>query len=149
MQKFHESLSEQTVYLRYFQPLKLSQRAAHERLVKICFNDYDREIALVAERHGAEDGAEREIVAVGRLSKRHALNGAEVAVVVGDQFQGQGLGAELLERLVRVARDEKLAWISLEIQADNLSMQRVASKVGFTLDPEENGRVRARMFIGV
>ena len=38
------------VYLRYFQPLKLSQRMAHERLTRICFIDYDREMALVAER---------------------------------------------------------------------------------------------------
>ena len=29
-------------------------RAAHERLTRICFIDYDREIALVAERGGAD-----------------------------------------------------------------------------------------------
>ena len=49
MVKFHETLSERTVYLRYLQALKLSQRVAHDRLVGICFNDYDQEIALVAE----------------------------------------------------------------------------------------------------
>ena len=47
--KFHETLSEESVYHRYFSALKLSQRIAHERLTRICFNDYDREIALVAE----------------------------------------------------------------------------------------------------
>ncbi len=50
MIKFHEKLSERSVYLRYFQPLKLTQRTAHERLTRICFIDYDREMALVAER---------------------------------------------------------------------------------------------------
>ena len=49
MVKFHEGLSERSVYLRYFSPLKLQQRVAHSRLIRICFNDYDREIALVAE----------------------------------------------------------------------------------------------------
>ena len=47
--KLHQALSERTVYLRYFQPLKLSQRTAHERLTRICFIDYDREMALVVE----------------------------------------------------------------------------------------------------
>ena len=50
MVKFHETLSERSVYLRYFHPMKLSQRVAHERLTRICFIDYDREMALVAER---------------------------------------------------------------------------------------------------
>ena len=47
---FHQKLSERSVYLRYFQPLKLTQRVAHERLSRICFIDYDREMALVVER---------------------------------------------------------------------------------------------------
>jgi acetyltransferase len=46
MVKFHHSLSDQTVYLRYFGPLKLDQRIAHERLSRLCFIDYDREMAL-------------------------------------------------------------------------------------------------------
>ena len=50
MVQFHETLSERSVYLRYFHMIKLSQRVSHERLTRICFNDYDREIALVAER---------------------------------------------------------------------------------------------------
>ena len=50
MVKFHETLSERSVYLRYFHLMNLSQRIAHERLTRICFIDYDREMALVAER---------------------------------------------------------------------------------------------------
>jgi acetyltransferase len=63
MVKFHQKLSERTVYMRYFQPLKLSQRTAHERLTRICFVDYDREMALVTVRRG--DDGEPEIIAVG------------------------------------------------------------------------------------
>jgi acetyltransferase len=47
--RFHETLSDRSVYLRYFCSLSLSRRVAHERLLRICFGDYDREIALVAE----------------------------------------------------------------------------------------------------
>ena len=59
MVRFHEKLSEDTVYLRYFQSLKLSQRIAHERLTRICFIDYDREMALVADYKDPETGDPR------------------------------------------------------------------------------------------
>ena len=49
MVKFHDTLSERSVYLRYFHLMNLPQRVAHERLTRICFIDYDREMALVAE----------------------------------------------------------------------------------------------------
>ena len=67
MIEFHQKLSERSVYLRYFQPLKLTQRVAHERLSRICFIDYDREMVLVAER--PDDKGEPEILAIGRLSQ--------------------------------------------------------------------------------
>ena len=60
MIEFHKTLSEQSVRFRYFSLLKLETRIAHERLTRICFNDYDREIALVmidATEGAAEFGA--------------------------------------------------------------------------------------------
>ena len=56
MVKFHGTLSDQTVYLRYFHMEKLSTRVAHERLIQKCFIDYDREMAMVAERIAPETG---------------------------------------------------------------------------------------------
>jgi acetyltransferase len=137
MVKFHQTLSERSVYLRYFIPMKLDQRIAHERLVRTCFIDYDRETALVAERRDAPNG-EREIFGVGRLSKLHGANEAEFALLIGDKWQGQGLGTQLLRKLVQIARDEKLARITGTILSDNREMQHVARKMGFTLhaDPE-------------
>ena len=44
MVKFHETLSKQSANFRYFGPLKLEHRVAHERLIRFCFNNYDREI---------------------------------------------------------------------------------------------------------
>ena len=46
MIRFHEKLSDQTVYMRYLEKLKLDQRIAHERLARVCFIDYNREMAL-------------------------------------------------------------------------------------------------------
>jgi len=122
MVRFHQTLSDRSVYLRYFCSLSLSRRVAHERLVGICFGDYDREIVLVAERTEAGKGDCR-IIAVGRMNRVRAGNEAEVAVLVSDQYQKLGLGHELLRRLVEIAQEEKLMRVSAQILPDNLAMQ--------------------------
>jgi acetyltransferase len=128
--KFHETLSEESVYNRYFAALKLSQRVAHERMTRICFNDYDREIALVAELKVAK-GAEKKILGVGRLSKQHGNAEAEFAVLVSDAWHAQGLGTELLRRLIEIGRVEKLTKISGQVLAENHAMHHICRKVGF------------------
>lgn len=130
MVRFHETLSDRSVYLRYFCSLSLSRRIAHERLARICFCDYDREMALVAERTDPATG-KRQIIAVGRMSKLHFGNEAEVAVLVSDQFQKQGLGHELLRRIIEIARDEKLSRVSAEMLTDNTAMQFIMKRLGF------------------
>ncbi|MGB8581009.1 MAG: GNAT family N-acetyltransferase [Candidatus Sulfotelmatobacter sp.] len=130
MVKFHETLSDRSVYLRYFCSLSLSRRVAHERLLRICFGDYDREMALVAELTDSATGEHR-IMGVGRLSKLRSGNEAEVAVLVSDQYQKLGLGYELLRRIVEIARDEKLSQVSAEMLPDNLAMQVIMKRMGF------------------
>ena len=137
MVKFHETLSDRSVYLRYFCSLSLSRRVEHERLLRICFGDYDREMALVGERIDPGTG-ERRIIAVGRLSKLHEGNEAEVAVLVSDQFQKLGLGNELLRRVIQVARDEKLSRVSAEMLPDNIAMQIIMKRVGFGVRASED-----------
>ncbi|HSM38302.1 MAG TPA: GNAT family N-acetyltransferase, partial [Candidatus Limnocylindrales bacterium] len=139
MVRFHGTLSEETVYARYFGYLKLSQRTAHERLTRICFIDYDREMALVAEAPDPESG-EPSIVAVGRLSKAHGRNEAEFAILVADRWQGQGLGGELLRRLVEVGRAESLDLIYAEMLGSNTGMRRASEAAGFTVRPLEEDR---------
>ncbi len=143
--KFHRTLSERSVYYRYFTPLRLEQRVAHERLARICFIDYDREMALVIERDGESIG-QREIVGVGRLSKSHGANEAEFALVISDQSQGLGLGTRLLKTLVQIGRDEKLNRITATILPDNRQMQHVARKAGFIVVNEpQAGECRANL----
>ena len=132
MVKFHETLSERSVYLRYFHLMNLEQRVTHERLTRICFIDYDREMALVAERRNPETG-EPEILGVGRMTKVHGTNEAEVAVLVSDHWQGRGLGKELLARLLVVGADEKLSKLTADILPDNRDVMRICEKLGFSL----------------
>jgi len=130
MVKFHETLSDRSVYLRYFCSLSLSRRVAHERLLRICFGDYDREMVLVAERTDPVT-KERHIMGVGRMARLHTGNEAEVAVLVSDFYQKQGLGHQLLHRVVEVARQEKLSSVSAEMLTDNIAIQILMKRLGF------------------
>jgi acetyltransferase len=147
MVKFHETLSEESVYHRYFSALNLSQRITHERLQRICFNDYDREIALVAELKPAKEDDAQSIIGVGRLSKQHGLNEAEFAVLVNDHWQNQGLGYELLKQLIEVGRAEKLSRIVGQILTDNHSMQHICKKLGFKLVADDDQRTYTAQYL--
>ena len=130
MAKFHETISERSVYLRYFHMENLSARIAHEELIRRCFIDYDREMALVADFHNPQT-SEHEILAVGRLTKMPGDRDAEVAVLVGDPWQGQGLGTELLRRLIEIGRSEKLENIAANILPENEAMKALAKHFDF------------------
>jgi acetyltransferase len=145
MVKFHETLSDRSVYMRYFYSLSLNRRVEHERLLRICFGDYDREMVLVAERK--DPGTEgRSIIAVGRMNKLHARNEAEVAALVSDRYHNLGLGNELLRRVIQVARDEKLGRVSAEMLTDNIGMQAIVKRLGFKVRSSED-RTSVRAFL--
>jgi acetyltransferase len=141
MVRFHESLSERSVYMRYFHAMNLTRRTAHERLTRICFIDYDREMALVAEGTNPETG-EPEILGVARLSRHHSvLSEAEFSILVNDDFQLQGVGTVLMEKILEVARDEGLHRLIAEILPENRAMQRLSRKFGFNLHRDVTGGV--------
>jgi acetyltransferase len=128
--------------MRYFQPLKLTKRTAHERLTRICFIDYDREMALIGEHNG-------EIVAVGRLSKIHGKSEAEVAVLVRDDHQHQGIGTELVRRLMLIAKEEKLQYVHSTMLGINREMRAICNRLGFALHVDlEEDLVNARVKLG-
>ena len=144
MIKFHEKLSERSVYLRYFQPLKLTQRTAHERLTRICFIDYNREMALVAERK--DEAGEPELLAIGRLSKLHGRDEGELAAVAIDAAQHKGLGTELYRRLIEVGREAKLHRLISTMLPENREMRALCVKHGFKMYSDiEDNLIRAEM----
>ncbi len=132
MVTFHGRLSERSVYFRYFHLLKLNQRVAHERLTRICFIDYEREMALVAEWRNPTTG-EPQILGVGRLTKGHGTGEAEIAVLVADEFQRLGLGGELMRRVIAVASAEHLTRIHGDVLTENAEMIRLGERHGFTV----------------
>ena len=131
MVRFHESLSEQSVRFRYFGSMSVENRTGHERLARACFNDYDREIALVAERKQGDTAGE--ILGVARLVRSQGFDEAEFAILIADAWQGKGLGTALLRRLVETGRAEKFRRITGRILAENTTMREVSRTAGFDL----------------
>ena len=139
--KFHQVLSDRTVFMRYLQPIMLQERVMHERLARICHVDYDREIALVAET--IDDKDEQNIMGIVRLSRIHATNQARLSLLIGDPYQGIGLGGELVRRAVEVARSEGMSRLNAVMTADNQTMQHIFEKHGFTVQPIDNEKLLA------
>jgi len=108
---------------------KLGARVAHERLARVCFIDYDREMVLIAERKDATGNPE--IIGVGRLTNLHGSGAAEFAIVVSDRYQGHGLGRHLLERILEIGHDEHVSRITGDILPENLAMMETCRRLGF------------------
>ena len=127
---FTLSLSPDNLYLRYFHSVSVSTLISHEKLTRLCFVDYNREISLVAVREDPKTNRP-EIIAHGQLTRLHGRRDAEFAVQVRDQYQGSGLGTHILTQLLEIARDEKLEKVVAEIMPENAGMRRVCTKLGF------------------
>jgi acetyltransferase len=138
------------VQQRYFGSIGLAQRTSHERLTRVCFNDYTRELAFVVE-HADEtkDAERRRILAVGRLSRVSQSNDAEIAFLVSDAMHHQGIGGELANLLVSAARAEGIANVYAYTMRDNLSMRRILERNGFAVqDSLEEGMITAKLGLG-
>jgi acetyltransferase len=141
---FHGTLSEDSVRFRYLHVMSLSSRIAHERLSRQCFNDYDREIAILAERQDLQTG-QSEILGIGRLIRIPGdKNQAEFAIVISDKWHNQGLGTQIMENLIEIAQNEGIELIRGDIASDNLHMQHIVEKCGIDLGPAVEGVHRAQ-----
>lgn len=145
MIKFHRSLSERSVYMRYFETLSLAARTAHSRLEQICFANPIRDTVLVAV-HTDPFTCERRLLAVARLGKLPDSKTAEVAALVSDEYQGRGLGTELIRRLIECARNQAINRLTGEMLRDNMVIQKILKKLGFRLHQLQDQRtVRATL----
>jgi len=89
--------------------------------------DFSNHVALVAL---ADEGGRPTIVGGGRYVMVQPGQ-AEVAFVVIDGYQGQGLGGQLMRHLATIAREAGLKELIAEVLPENTAMRRVFSKFGF------------------
>jgi len=129
MIKFHQQLSEQSVYSRYFSYMHMDSRIDHNRLSRVCFADYERNMILVAET----EEPEKNIVGVGRLIRIGGSHDAEFAIMIADKFHRLGMGAALLSYLIEIGKNEEMANIIGYLLDENTSMISLCESIGFTI----------------
>ena len=108
-------LSERSVRLRYFGPMKGLTDAQARRFAEV--DGVDR-YALVA----LDPEDEKEIVAVVRYEREGDSDAAEYAAVVEDRLQGRGLGLSLTRSLIEAARENGIGRLNAYVLPENEAM---------------------------
>ena len=117
--------SENTLMMRFFRKIT---DMSHEELTRYCHVDYDREISFVAV---IREGDHEKIIAEVRISRLPDLENAEMAIVVGDQWQGQGIGKALCMHGMKIAMETGIKKMWMDILQINSRMLNRAEKMGF------------------
>lgn len=107
----------------------LFKEATHEMASRYCFTDYDRELALVAQVEPSG-----EFAGVGRMVADVDHETAEFAILVGDAWQGQGIGVRLTERCLEIASQWGLRTIEAVTALDNQRMIAIFEQCGFDVE---------------
>ncbi len=128
LKDFVYSLSDQSLYRRF---ISKRQYLPHEFLQNLVVIDYTQEMAILAVV--VKDEVE-EIVGVGRYFSDPDTHMAEVAFAVRDDYQGQGIGTELLSYLTYLAKRQGLLGFTAEVLMDNQPMLHVFEKGGFAIE---------------
>lgn len=141
LRTFHQRLSDETVRMRYLSAPSFASRTAHKELMHRCAIDYARQIALVLECGKGED---RAILAVGRVIKIPGSHLAELAIIVADAWQHQGIGKRMVEELLSIAAQEGIESIVADVSCENKAMQHLTNELGFEVESMDVGVWRLR-----
>lgn len=119
------ALSGKTLGSRFFIPVK---EIDHQVLRRFCNIDYDREMTIVAQIGAGEN---RTIIGVARYFTEPRTNSGEFAVLVRDEYQGEGLGRKLIDAILGIAADKGLEEIHGIVSKDDEILLGIARSLGF------------------
>lgn len=128
LKDFFYSLSDKSLYRRF---VSTRQDMPHDRLQEFVVIDYTKEIVILA----MIPGEDKEVLAgVGQYSINEGTHNAEVAFVVRDEYQNQGIGTELLAYLTQLAKRQGLHGFTAEVLSENKPMMHVFEQAGFDIE---------------
>jgi len=140
---FVEGLSRESRYNRLLGGAINVSRAYIEQLTTI---DYRRDMALAAIVMTENSEV---LIGVARYVQEHDAAPrpapCEFAIVIADAWQGRGIGAHLMRKLIEVARGRGIPAMYGEILASNQGMLTMMKRLGFLIErhPEDAAVVRA------
>ena len=123
---FVDNLSSESKYFRFMNHMNKISPLMLARFTQI---DYDREMALVAIL--GEHTQEARMIGVARYISNPDELSCEFALTVADDWQKRGLGRQLMERLMAIARDRGLQVMEGDVLAQNSKMLRLCASLGF------------------
>ncbi len=126
--EFLHNLSDLSLYRRF---ISKRQDMPHERIQQLIVIDYSREMAVAAV---IGDEKQETIIGIGRYYIDPERQIAEVAFAVRDDYQGQGIGYELLSYLTYLAKRAGLRGFTADVLAQNEPMLHVFKKGGFKIE---------------
>ncbi|MEE4609374.1 MAG: GNAT family N-acetyltransferase [Desulfobacteraceae bacterium] len=116
---FFYSLKEETIYLRFFYKMKLfSHEIAQKQWASV---DYQKNMSIIGL---AQNRGHKEIVAIGSYAYEDE-DRAEVAFVVREDFQGQGIASYMLDMLEKIAKENGYRAFSATVLRENQAMLNV------------------------
>ncbi len=128
LKDFFYDLSPQGMYHRF---MSMRTSMHHEQLQKFVIIDYTKEMVILAI---IEDEGKEKIVGMGQYFIDERTHTAEVAFVVRDDHQNQGIGAELLGYLTLLAKRNGLHGFTAAVLMDNQPMLLLFEKMGFVIE---------------
>ncbi|HTX86630.1 MAG TPA: bifunctional acetate--CoA ligase family protein/GNAT family N-acetyltransferase [Candidatus Nanoarchaeia archaeon] len=114
---------------RYLQVIK---KIDHEFLLRFTQNDYDREIGLEAE---IDTGKKPQMVGAVRLICDPYNENAKLSVVLIDSWQGKGLGSQLVDHMLSIAKSRGIKKVWAEFFPTNKRIIKILEKRNFTIKP--------------
>lgn len=141
MRDMFYSLSEESIYYRFFSTPK---SMPHNRVMPLVNIDYDKDMAIVAT---VEEAAGEKIIAVGRYirsSKEDPM--AEVAFLVRDEWQNRGMGRTLLQNLIDIAKEKGIEGFVANVLPNNKSMLAVFHNAGYKLQMSQDEGIYSLSF---
>ncbi len=127
LKDFFYSLSNESLHCRFMAGLK---GMPHKRLQKFVVIDYTRDIEILAVIKNEE---KEKVVGIGQYGIDPVAHTADVAFAVRDNYQGKGIGAQLLIYLTYLAKKQGLLGFTADVQADNWRMLHLFGKMGFDI----------------
>ncbi|MBW2086740.1 MAG: GNAT family N-acetyltransferase, partial [Deltaproteobacteria bacterium] len=127
MRKLFYRFSDESVYYRYFSPIKAMPHAEMQEYVNI---DYSNTMSIVGLLGPEGDG---NIVAEARYVRNRKRPYADVAFIVDEDYQGKGIASFMYETLIRIARQRGIEGFTADVLGTNRRMLHVFEKAGFPI----------------
>ncbi|MCB0596486.1 MAG: bifunctional acetate--CoA ligase family protein/GNAT family N-acetyltransferase, partial [Phaeodactylibacter sp.] len=126
-----ENISQQSLYFRFFGYVP---QVTHDFLTRFTHIDYDREMAIIAE---VEEAGAKKMAAVVRIISDAWGESAEYAILVADPWQQQGLGGQMTDYIIEIAREMGIKKLYASVLASNKGMLTLFEKKGFSIERED------------